>query len=76
MVKSDLDFLVDSRDADLLYKHVLEEICSKPDFVRYAINRYVLDHVVIHTVSSGIIYCSRYNSTDIGRIDKYAMELQ
>jgi hypothetical protein len=72
MVKSDLDFLVDSRDADLLYKHVLEAICSNPDRVRYGINRYTLDLVVIYTVSSGIIYCTR---TDIGRIDKYAMEL-
>jgi hypothetical protein len=76
MVISDLDFLVDSRDADLLYKHILEAICSNPDRVRYGINRYTLDLVVIHTVPSGIIYCNRYNSIDIGRIDKYAMELQ
>lgn len=75
MVKSDLDFLVDSRDADLLYKHVLEAICSNPDRVRYGINRYTLGFAVIHTVSSGIIYCNRHNLTDFGMIDKYAMEL-
>ena len=75
MVKSDLDFLVDSQDADLLYKHILEVICSSSERIRYGINRYTLDHTIIHTVTSGIIYCTRYDSVHIGKVDKYAMEL-
>lgn len=72
MDKADLDFLVDSQDADLLYKHILEAICSNFDRVRNGINRYTIDHVIMHNVTSGIIYCTRLN---IGKVDKYVMEL-
>lgn len=72
MDKADLDFLVDSGDTNLLYKHILEAIYNNPEKVRYGINRYTIDHVIMHNVTSGIIYCTRL---DIGKVDKYVMEL-
>ena len=77
MDKSDLDFLIDSQDADLLYKHILEAVCSNPAKIRDGINRYTIDLVIIHLLSTSIFYRYRYNSVhiDIGRVDKYVMEL-
>ena len=72
MDKPDLDFLIDSQDADLLYKHILEVICNSSEKVRYGVHRYRIDYVIIHTITSGIIYSNR---THIGKVDKYAMEL-
>jgi hypothetical protein len=72
MDKFDLDFLVDSQDADLLYKHILEAIYSSSEKIRYGIHRYTIDHVIMHEVTSGIVYCTR---THIGKVSKYAMEL-
>ena len=74
MDKSDLDFLVDSLDADLLYKHILEAICSNSDKIRDGINRYTIDQVIMHSLGTGILYRSRYDVI-LKRVDKYAMEL-
>lgn len=71
----DLDFLADSQDTDLLYKHVLEAICSNSQRVRNGMNRYTINRTIIHSLNTCIIYRSKY-TTDIGRINKYAMELQ
>lgn len=75
MDKADLDFLVDSQDADLLYKHILEAICSNSHRVRDGINRYTIDQVYIHTLSTSIIYSTKYDISIIRRIGKYALEL-
>ena len=74
MDKPDLDFLVDSQDTDLLYKHILEAICSNFDRVRYGINRYTIDYVLIYSLNTYILYRSRFDS-NIGKVNKYAMEL-
>ena len=75
MDKPDLDFLVDSQDADLLYKHIIEAICSNSHRVRDGINRYIVGRVIMHSLGAGILYRSRYDVTDIRRIYKYVMEL-
>ena len=75
MDKFDLDFLVDSQDADLLYKHILEAICSSSEKIRNGINRYIVDQIIMHSLGTGILYRSRYDVTDIRRVYKYAMEL-
>ena len=75
MDKFDLDFLVDSQDADLLYKHILEAICSNSDKIRNGINRYMVGQVIMHSLGAGILYRSRYDVADIRRVYKYAMEL-
>lgn len=74
MDKLDLDFLVDSQDTNLLYKYILEAICSNFEEVRNGINRYTIDQTIIHTLSSCIIYRSKHD-VNIKRIDRYAMEL-
>lgn len=76
MDKSDLDFLINSQDTDLLYMHILKTICSNSCRIRDGINRYIIDKTAIHSLSTCVIYCTRYHITDIGRIDKYVMELQ
>ena len=75
MDKSDLDFLVDSLDADLLYKHILEAICNNSHRVRDGINRYIIDQVFIHNLSTSIVYSTKYDIAIIRRIGKYALEL-
>ena len=75
MDKFDLDFLVDSQDADLLYKHILEAICSSSEKIRNGINRYIVDQIIMHSLGAGILYRSRYDVADIRRVYKYAMEL-
>ena len=72
MDKFDLDFLVDSQDVNLLYKHILEAICNNSEQIRYGIHRYTIDHLIMHEVTSGIVYCTR---THIGKVSKYVMEL-
>ena len=75
MDKSDLDLLVDSEDTDLIYKHILKAICSNSHRVRDGINRYTIDQVYIHNLSTSIIYSTKYDITTIRRVDKYVMEL-
>ena len=75
MDKPDLDFIIDSEDNDLLYKHVLEAICSSSRRVRDGIFRYMVHQIIIHNLSTCILYRSKYD-VNIKRIDKYAMELQ
>ena len=74
MDKPDLDFLVDSGDADLLYKYILEAVCSSRR-VRDGINRYTINQVIIHSLSTCILYRSKSN-VDIKRVNRYVMELQ
>lgn len=75
MDKSDLDFLVDSQDTDLLYRHILKAICSNSHRIRDGINRYTIDQVYIHTLSTSIIYSTKYDVTIIRRVGKHVMEL-
>lgn len=77
MDKFDLDFLVDSQDANLLYKHLLKAICSNSDKVRKDTNMYVIDLVEIRTLPTSMFYSTEYNINRVhtGRIDKYVMEL-
>jgi len=75
MDKFDLDFLIDSQDADLLYKHILKAICSNSTNIRDGINRYTIDLVTIHRLTTTILYRTEYRQIHIGRIDKYVMEL-
>lgn len=75
MDKSDLDFLVDSGDADLLYKHILEAICSNSHRIRDGINRYTINQLIFHTLNTCIIYRSKHD-VNIKRVGKYVMELQ
>lgn len=75
MDKPDLDFLVDSEDTDLLYKHILEAICNSSYEIRDGINRYTIDQVFIHTLSTSIIYSTKYDIAIIRKVGKYALEL-
>jgi hypothetical protein len=75
MDKFDLDFLVDSQDANLLYKHLLKAICNNSTKIRDGINRYRIDLVTIHRLTSTILYRTEYRQIHTGRIDKYVMEL-
>ena len=75
MDKTDLDFLVDSEDTDLIYKHILEAICNNSHRVQDGINRYTIDQVFIHTLSTSIIYSTKYDISIIRRMGKYALEL-
>ena len=75
MDKSDLDFLVDSEDTDLLYKHILKAICNSSQRIRDGINRYTIDQVYIHTLSTSIIYSTKYDVAIIRRVGKHVMEL-
>jgi len=77
MDKSDLDFLVDSQDADLLYKHILEAICSNSHRIQDGLNEYTIDQVYIHALSTSIIYSTKYeyDITIIRKVGKYALEL-
>lgn len=75
MDKSDLDFLVDSEDTDLIYKHILKAICSNFHRIRDGINRYTIDQVYIHTLSTSIIYSTKYDVAIIRRVGKHVMEL-
>lgn len=74
MDKPDLDFLIDSGDADMLYKHILEAIYSSRK-IRDGINRYTIDQVYIHTLSTSIIYSTKYDIAIIRKVGKYALEL-
>ena len=75
MDKADLDFLVDSEDTDLIYKHILKAICSNSHRVRDGINRYTIDQVRIHVLSTSIIYRNKYDVSIIRRVGKHVMEL-
>ena len=75
MDKFDLDFLVDSQDANLLYKHLLKAICNNSTKIRDGINRYRIDLVTIHRLTSTILYSTEHRYIQTGRIDKYVMEL-
>jgi hypothetical protein len=75
MDKVDLDFLVDSEDIDLIYKHILEAICNSSCKIRDGINRYTIDQVSIHTLSTSIICSTKYDITIIRKVGKYALEL-
>lgn len=75
MDKSDLDFLVDSEDTDLIYKHILKAIYNSSCKIRDGINRYTIDQVYIHTLSTSIIYSTKYDVTIIRRVGKHVMEL-
>ena len=75
MDKTDLDFLVDSQDANLLYKHILEAICNNSTKVRDIANRYTINQMIIYSLSTCILYRSKRN-VDIGRVNRYVMELQ
>ena len=78
MDKADLDFLIDSQDADLLYKHILKAICSSSCRIQNGTNRYTIDLVTVYRLCSTILYKTgtEYSETDTGRLDKYVMELQ
>ena len=75
MDKFDLDFLIDSQDADLLYKYILEAICIKSRKIQDGIGWYSIDRLAIHSLRMCILYRSAFNSANINRIDKYVMEL-
>lgn len=75
MDKSDLDFLVDSEDTDLLYKHILKAICNDSHRIRDGINRYTIDQTRIHVLSTSIIYDTKYDVAIIRKVGKYVMEL-
>lgn len=75
MDKFDLDFLVDSKDTDLLYKHILKAICNDSRRVRDGINRYTIDQTRIHVLSTSIIYDTKYDVAIIRKVGKYVMEL-
>ena len=77
MDKFDLDFLVDSQDANLLYKHILIAICNNSGKVRKDTNMYVIDSLTIHCMCTCMFYSTEYpiNRVHTGRIDKYVMEL-
>lgn len=75
MDKADLDLLVDSEDTDLIYKHILKAICSNSHRVRDGINRYTIDQVRIHVLSTSIIYSTKYDVSIIRRVGKHVMEL-
>lgn len=76
MDKFDLEFLIDSEDTNLLYKHILEAICSNSHRIQDGINRYTIDQVIFHTLNTVILFNNKSNNTlGIRRIDKYVMEL-
>ena len=75
MDKTDLDFLVDSQDANLLYKHILEAICNNSTKVRDIANRYTINQMIIYSLNTCILYRSKSNEGNIGRVNKHAMEL-
>ena len=74
MDKSDLDLLIDSEDTDLIYKHILKAICSSPYRIQNGFNRYTIDQVIIHSLTTCIIYRSKQD-VNIKRVGKYVMEL-
>ena len=77
MDKFDLDFLIDSQDTNLLYKHILEAICINSDRIRKDLrSMYIIDLLSIHIWSTYITYSTEYpHRIYTGRIDKYVMEL-
>ena len=75
MDKTDLDLLVDSEDTDLIYKHILKAICNSSCEIRDGINRYTIDQVSIHTLSTSIVYSTKYDISIIRKVGKYALEL-
>lgn len=75
MDKSDLNFLVDSEDTDLLYKHILKAICNNSYRIRDDINRYTIDQTRIHVLSTSIIYDTKYDVAVIRKVGKHVMEL-
>lgn len=75
MDKSDLDFLVDSQDTDLLYRHILKAICSNSHRIRDGINRYTIDQARMHVLSTSILYSTKYDATIIRKVGKHVMEL-
>jgi KaiC/GvpD/RAD55 family RecA-like ATPase len=75
MDKSDLDFLINSQDVDLLYKHILKEVRKLHRCFRVGYNRYVIGQVRIHMLDEYAVYNEYDYTLNIGRVDKYAMEL-
>ena len=75
MDKSDLDFLLNSQDPNLLYKHILKEIIESSQPIKVGYNRYGIDQVRIHMLTEYAAYNERAFILNVGRLDKYAMEL-
>lgn len=75
MDKSALDFIISSQDLNLLYKHLLKAITRSVQPIRVGYNRYSIDQLGIHLTTEYAIYNKRTLILDIGRLDKYAMEL-
>ena len=75
MDKSALDFLISSQDFNLLYKHLLNAIIRSNQPIKAGINRYVIDQIRIHMCTESATYNERAFILNVGRIDKYVMEL-
>lgn len=75
MDKPDLDFLLASYDAKLLYKHILKEVIKSSQPIKVGINRYGIDQIRIHMFTEFATYNERAFILNVGRLDKYVMEL-
>ena len=75
MDKSDLDFLLSSQDLDLLYKHLIKAIIHSAKFNKVGYNRYAIDELRIHILTEYAVYNERAFILNVGRLDKYAVEI-
>lgn len=75
MDKSDLDFLLNSQDPNLLYKHLVKAIINYSRPIKVGHNRYGIDQVRIHLLTEYAAYNERAFILNVGRLDKYVMEL-
>lgn len=75
MDKSALDFIISSQDLNLLYKHLLNAITRSVQPIKVGYNRYGIDQVRIHLTTECAMYNERAFILNIGRLDKYVMEL-
>ena len=75
MDKSDLDFLLNSQDPNLLYKHLIKAIIRSAKFSRVGYNRYAIGELRIHMLTEYAVYNERAFILNVGRLDKYAVEI-
>lgn len=75
MDKSDLDFLVQSQDIYLLYKHILKAIQDTNEKLHAGVDNYTfkgeytISHLALYALNNRILYTD--DAILIGRIDKY-----
>ena len=75
MDKADLDFLLNSQDPNLLYKHLIKAIIRSAKFNKVGFNRYAIDQLRIHLLTEHAVCNERAFILNVGRLDKYVMEL-